>query len=417
MQQTKRGIAPGAPQARRGASTFLFTHELNHTLLEYVRSYGKMTRILRTHRYNVNTTRSKRSSRSMNSTRRGLLLINLGTPKSPSESDVRSFLQEFLSDPYVLDIPFVVRQLILHFAILPFRPRIAALAYQKIWTARGSPLLFHTSDLTAKVARLLAPEFEVQFAMRYGKPFIPNVLTNLLRLNLERIIVIPLYPQYASSTTESTLSIIKNVVTRSKSSIPVYTVSPFHSNPDFISCFVSRGKHAIRNFTPDHVLFSFHGLPESHIRKIQPTQGACLSNNFSCCDAISQSNANCYRAQCVHTARTIAKELALNQTDYTIAFQSRLGPVPWIKPYTSEVIPQLAKRGKKKLLIFSPSFVADCVETLEEINIRGKESFLAAGGKEFRLVPSLNSEDDWGKALAKMAGQAACPSEVQKLLI
>lgn len=342
----------------------------------------------------------------MNPARTDILLVNLGTPRSASIRDVRSFLHEFLSDPYVIDIPAPARQLLLQLAILPFRPRISALAYQKIWTPRGSPLLFHTADLTAKVAAVLGADFDIQFAMRYGEPSIRQVLPNLLRLKPERLIVLPLYPQYAASTTESTLTFIKNILKSISHSAEVHIVPPFYNNPEFISCFVSRGRQTLGEFSPDHTLFSFHGLPEQHIRKIETSKGFCLNARFNCCSSITASNARCYRAQCAYTAREMAKQLNFRETDYTISFQSRLGPVSWIKPYTSEVIPQLAKAGKKKLLVFSPSFVADCVETLEEINIRGKDSFLASGGEDLRLVPSLNSGDDWAKTIAQMAKAA-----------
>ncbi len=346
----------------------------------------------------------------------GVLLINLGTPKSPSVKDVRAFLGEFLRDPYVIDASPTFRWLLLNFVILPFRPRIAAAAYQKIWTAQGSPLLFHTRRAAEKLQNHLGADFLVRYALRYGAPSIESTLTAMLNRGFSRLIVIPLYPQYASSTFDSTKVAVLEVIQKMSKDINVIIAEPFYSDLGFIGSFAAQGKKAMPGFSPDHILFSFHGLPESHIRNTELVKNYCLKPDFSCCNKITEVNAKCYRAQCVQTAKYISEQLNISTSDYSVAFQSRLGRTPWIRPYTNEVIPQLASSGKKKLLVFSPSFVADCVETLEEIDIRGRESFLKAGGKSFMLVPSLNAEDHWIEALAQITKKTLEQKPSEKLV-
>ncbi len=346
----------------------------------------------------------------------GVLLINLGTPKSPSVKDVRAFLGEFLRDPYVIDASPVFRWLLLNFIILPFRPRIAAAAYQKIWTTQGSPLLFHTRHAAEKLQNHLGTNFLVRYALRYGAPSIESTLTAMVNRGFNRLIVIPLYPQYASSTFDSTKAAMLEAVQKISKDINVTMAEPFYNDPGFIDSFVAQGKKAMAGFSSDHILFSFHGLPESHIRNSESVKNYCLKPGFSCCDKITEANAKCYRAQCVQTARNIAEQLNISPSNYSVAFQSRLGRTPWVRPYTNEVIPQLASSGKKKLLVFSPSFVADCVETLEEIDIRGRESFLKTGGKLFMLVPSLNAEDHWIEALAEITKKTTEQKLSEKLV-
>lgn len=358
----------------------------------------------------------------------GVLLINLGTPDSPSVGDVRKYLKQFLSDPLVIDINPIARSLLLNCIILPFRSPKSAEAYQKIWTERGSPLFFHTDDLTKKVQERLGDDYRVQMAMRYGRPSIETGLKKLVDAGVDRLVIFPLYPQYASSSTESTMREVFEVAGRIKLVPHINAVQPFYSHSSFIHAFAERGRPLLQNFHPDHLLFSFHGLPERHILKLDKSKNYCLKDP-ECCDKMVQANQACYRAHSFHTARMIAEELkpdfniifdhssplakevhsrqekipsTLKPLLATVSFQSRLGRTPWIKPYTDIVIPQLAQKGIKRLAIYCPSFVADCLETLEEINIRARELFLENGGEDLLMIPSLNAEPLWVHAVCEM---------------
>lgn len=337
----------------------------------------------------------------------GILLTNLGTPGNCTKNAVRDFLREFLSDPLVIDIPPIARWVLVNCMILPMRTRRSLSAYTKIWTTRGSPLYFHTSDLTEKLQINLGDGYAVRFAMRYGRPLLAAVLHEMLQAKFRRIVIIPLYPQYAASTTESSRVLISKTARQTANAPGIFVVPPFFDRPGFADCFAARGTAANESFHANHILFSYHGLPERHIRKSENVKAYCLKPGFSCCETITESNNRCYRAQCIQTTKRIAEKMELNDSKYSVSFQSRLGRLPWIKPYTSEVIPELARQGKRKLLVFCPSFAADCVETLEEIGMRGRESFLRAGGKEFKLVPSLNSGNDWVETLAGIIRHAA----------
>ncbi|MBI2340703.1 MAG: ferrochelatase [Deltaproteobacteria bacterium] len=327
----------------------------------------------------------------------GVLLINLGTPDEPTVPAVRRYLKEFLSDPYVIDINPLARWLLVNCIIGPFRSPKSTLAYKKIWTDRGSPLLFHTMDLTKKVAEKLGSNFAVETAMRYGNPGLKTAIARLVDAGVHSIKVFPLYPQYALSSTETSLQEASRILGELRYEGMLDTVGPFYGHAGFIRAFAETGRPVLTDLNPDHVVFSFHGLPERHIRKVS----RCPMDN-SCCETISEHNRLCYRAHCVQTARAIAQESALSKDQYTISFQSRLGRTPWIKPYTDLILPELARQGKKRIAVFCPSFVADCLETLEEIAIRGKESFLATGGERLALIPSLNSHPSWVEAICEM---------------
>jgi protoporphyrin/coproporphyrin ferrochelatase len=347
----------------------------------------------------------------------GLLLINLGTPDAPDTPAVRRYLRQFLSDPRVLDMNAVGRWLLLNLIILPFRPGKSAAAYRIIWTERGSPLLFHGQDLARQVAARLGPAWRVELAMRYGQPSIAGVIERLRKEGVDRIVVLPLFPQYASSSTGSALEVVYGEAGQAWNVPWLNVIEPFYDDDGFIVAFAERGRQILRDFQPDHHLFSFHGLPERQVRKSDESGTHCLSSPV-CCERITQVNRNCYRAQCVATARRIAADLGIDQDAYSVCFQSRLGRIPWIQPYTDKVIDQLARAGKKRLLVFSPAFVADCLETVEEIGIRAREQFLAAGGEELLLVPSLNSEPTWVDAVVAMVQrrvQAGREAEIQRL--
>lgn len=336
----------------------------------------------------------------------GVLLVNLGTPKSPEPSDVRKYLREFLSDPRVLDINPIGRFALLEFAILPFRPKQSGEAYEKVWGERGSPLLYHSEDLRDGVAASLGDDYEVVLAMRYGEPSIPAGIAALEAQNLERIVVVPLFPQYSSAATGSALDRIFEIVGKRWNVPFVATVPPFYGHPSFIEAFAQVGRPVLDDFAPDHVLFSYHGLPERHMIKSDPTGSHCLKS-AGCCDRIVTANRFCYRAQCYETTRLLAAALGIEDDRHGVSFQSRLGRTPWIKPYTDVVLDELAAGGTKRLAVFSPAFVADCLETLEEIEIRAKEQFVAAGGEDLRLIPSLNAHPRWVDAVCEMVREQA----------
>jgi ferrochelatase len=339
--------------------------------------------------------------------RTGLLLVNLGTPDEPTAGAVRRYLREFLGDPRVLDISAVGRALLLNLIILPTRPAKSAEAYRKVWDPqRGSPLLYHSRDLAAAVAEQLGADWHVELAMRYGRPSLPDALDKLAAAQVERVVVLPLFPQYASSSTGTAQARIMELAGE-RWNVPALDFVPaFYDDPGFLGAFAEVARPKLAAFAPDHVLFSFHGLPVRQIVKTDPAGRVCFQRE-DCCEQPSLKNPNCYRAQSFATAHAIADRLALPRAQYTICFQSRLGRTPWIEPYTDHVIDQLAKAGHKKLAVMCPAFVADCLETVEEIGIRAREQWKAAGGDELILVPSLNATQPWVDAVCAIASRHA----------
>jgi protoporphyrin/coproporphyrin ferrochelatase len=336
----------------------------------------------------------------------GLLLVNLGTTDAPDTSSVRRYLRQFLSDPRVLDINPIGRAALLHLIILPFRPAKSAHAYQKVWTKRGSPLLFHSLDLLAEVRARLGNDWSVELAMRYGSPSIESALGKLREQAIDRIVVLPLYPQYSSASTGSTVEEIFRIAGKLWVTPNLSFVEPFYDDPGFIGAFASVGAPVLAQEKPDHVLFSYHGLPERHMRKSDDSGKHCLASD-GCCDKLSPVNRNCYRAQCYATTRALAARLGLADGSYSVSFQSRLGRTPWVRPYTDLVLPELVKAGKRRVVVFCPAFVADCLETLEEIGIRAREDFLKAGGESLTLVPSLNATPAWADAVVALLARQA----------
>jgi ferrochelatase len=333
----------------------------------------------------------------------GLLLVNLGTPDDSTPSAVRRYLRQFLSDPRVLDMNRVGRFLLLNLIILPRRPRASAHAYQQIWDpVRGSPLLYHSQDLVQAVADRLGADWRVELAMRYGNPSVEHGLNALVAARVDRMVVLPLFPQYASSSTGSALEEIMRVASAPWNVPPIDIVPPFWNDPGFLDAEAAIARPAIAALAADHVLFSFHGLPERHVIKSDETGGHCLKQ-ASCCDAVGPNNRHCYRAQSYATARAIAERLGLAPDGYSVSFQSRLGKVPWIKPYTDIVLDELAGRGVKRLAVMCPAFVADCLETLEEIGMRARAQFIGKGGEALALVPSLNAAPVWADAVVAIA--------------
>jgi ferrochelatase len=331
----------------------------------------------------------------------GVLLANLGTPDAPQTGAVRRFLREFLSDPRVLDIGPVARAALLHGVILPVRPARSAAAYRKVWMPEGSPLLVHGRVLTERLRDALGPEWAVELGMRYGRPSLAQALARLRQRGVSELTLVPLYPQYASSSTGSTLELVYRLVGEAWNVEPVRVLPPFYAHPAFLDAFTAVGRPVLAEARAEHVLFSFHGLPERQVRKSDPTGAHCLASP-TCCDAQVPANRWCYRAQCFFTARALAQRLGLEGGRWTVTFQSRLGRTPWVKPYTDLVIPKLARDGVKRLVVFCPAFVADCLETLEEIGIRAREQFISHGGQALTLVPSLNAHPAWVRGLVQM---------------
>ncbi|NCT57664.1 MAG: ferrochelatase [Legionella sp.] len=323
----------------------------------------------------------------------GLLLIQLGTPESPRVQDVRRYLRVFLSDKRVLDLPSWVRYVLLNFIILPFRSKRSAEAYQQIWTEQGSPLRTLSASLKNKLQKSLAATHTVALGMRYGEPSLEQAMKNLA--HCDRITVLPLYPQYASSSTGSSLEEVLAYFSTQTVIPSLRIIRDFYAHPAFIQAQAKQIQPYLNN--RDYCLFSYHGLPVRHIEK-----SGCKTVCLNACPKPEDSNTGCYRAQCFETTRQLVKTLGLNQDQYSTAFQSRLGKTPWIQPYTDEVLEQLASQGIKRLVVACPAFVTDCLETLEEIGMQAQEQWLALGGEALTLVPCLNDEDHWVKALSEV---------------
>lgn len=333
--------------------------------------------------------------------RTGFLLINLGTPEGTRPSDLRRYLREFLGDPRVLDLPPLGRWALLNLVILPFRPRRSAEAYRKIWTERGSPLLYHGQDLRDRVAERLGDEVVVELAMRYGRPSLATGLGRLAAKGVSRIVALPLFPQYSAATTGSALEALYREAGRRWVSPPLEVLPAFYDHPAFIDALAARALPIIEEKQPEKVLFSFHGLPERQLVRADPSGARCLRSD-DCCERIDEGNAFCYRAHCLATARALGEALGLPEEQRVVCFQSRLGRTPWMRPYTEEVLAELPKQGVRRAVILSPAFVADCLETLEELGIRGRETWRAAGGESLDLVPGLNASSAWVDAVVTL---------------
>ena len=329
--------------------------------------------------------------------RTGVLLLNLGSPESTSTRDVRRYLREFLSDPQVIDLPGPLRWLLLNAAILPFRPRRSAAAYSKIWMAAGSPLLVHSRALRDAVSEELGNDYRVELAMRYGHPTIAGALERLSAADVARTLALPLYPQYSTAATESSIAAIEAAARASPEVAPIERLPPFYADSRFIDAWLAVARPTLDAFAPDYTLFSYHGLPRNQIRALHPKH--CFAS-ATCCERLCESNRLCYRAQSLATTRSLAEALELSPEAHGFAFQSRLGPAKWIEPYTDRVLPELAQAGHRRLAVLCPTFVADCLETLEEIAIRAKQQWQQLGGEDFLLVPSLNAHPVWVNTVA-----------------
>jgi ferrochelatase len=334
----------------------------------------------------------------------GILLINLGTPDSPSTQDVRIYLRELLSCKRVIDINPVARWFVLNLLILPFRPKKSAKAYKKIWMDEGSPLLVFSEKLkTALLEEFAEKDIPIELGMQCRKPSLKTAIGKLRGQNCDQIIVLPLYPQYASSSYGAAIEDLYKVILNDWNMPYLRIIPPFFSDSRFIDAWAKIGLPYIEK-KHDHVLFSFHGLPLRHLKKSDYT-GKWCQNDYSCCKELIDENRNCYSAQCYQTAKLLAKSLKIEEEKWSVSFQSRLGRDEWVKPYTEPHLKELAERGMKCVVVFCPSFVADCLETIEEIGISAAEHFKEYGGEELILVPSLNNHPEWVRALTSIIRQ------------
>lgn len=329
--------------------------------------------------------------------RTGVLLVNLGTPNSPSTADVRTYLSEFLNDPRVIDIPMILRKLLVNLIIVPFRSPKSAKIYQKLWTKDGSPLLIHGNAVKDKLQQSLSAEYEVFLAMRYQNPSLDTVLAVMQKRNFDKVIVLPLFPQYASSSTGSALERVMQIISKWYVIPELKFISQYYNSPGYIQAFAERGRqYNLADY--DHILFSYHGLP---VRQVDKVYGDSPCSEHHCEDHIDDDNKFCYKATCYETTRLIAKQLNLAPEQYSVAFQSRLDK-KWLEPFSDKVVIQKAKEGAKKMLVFSPAFVADCLETTIEIGEEYNELFKEQGGEKVQLVESLNAHPIWINTLKEL---------------
>ena len=327
-------------------------------------------------------------------TKKGVLLIILGTPKSPSVKDVGEFLFEFLNDDRVIDIPWILRKILVKMIIVQFRIFSSAKEYKKLLTAKGSPLKYHSDKLFKEVQKKLPESYSVHLAMRYQKPSIKKVLEEMKKEQYDEIIVLPLYPQYASSSSGTAIQEVMKYISKWWAIPKLTFISEFHEDEGYLESILERAKEF--DLTEyDHILFSFHGLPTRHISKLNIKD--CSSNTCEC----KINNRYCYKSNCVSTTKILADKMKLDSSKYSICFQSRLDN-KWLTPFADKEVIKLAKSGAKKILIFSPAFVADCLETTIEIGEEFKDLFIENGGTKLDLVPSLNSEKRWVKAVSDL---------------
>ncbi|MDY0779799.1 ferrochelatase [Tenacibaculum sp. IB213877] len=333
---------------------------------------------------------------------KGVLLVNLGSPDSTDPKDVKKYLGEFLMDERVIDVPYWLRAFIVKGIILNTRPKKSAEAYQKIWWKEGSPLIVLSERLQAKVQT--KTELPVALAMRYGKPSIKTGLQELYDKGVKDVLLIPLYPQFAMATTETILVLAEELRQKHFADMKITDVPAFYNKPEYIKALSNSIKDYLVDKEFDEILFSYHGVPERHIRKSDITKSHCnpeSSGDGSCCNTPSKAHEFCYRHQCYQTTKNVMNELGLKENQVSTSFQSRLGVDPWLQPYTDRTLVKKAEQeGVKKLAVVTPAFVSDCLETLEEIAMEGKHEFLEAGGEEFHMVPCINDNDEWVDVLA-----------------
>lgn len=328
---------------------------------------------------------------------KAVLLVNLGSPDSPSVPDVRRYLNEFLMDGRVIDTAWPLRRLIVGM-ILINRPKESAHAYQSVWTKEGSPLVVTSRNAQSLLQKRV--KVPVELAMRYQNPSVPDVVKKLAAQGVTELLMIPLFPHYAMSSYETAVVWVQESIAKFAPGMKLKVQKPYYDSPDYITALAEVSAPALQT-DYDHLLFSFHGIPERHLRKSDPTKQHCLTFD-RCCEVKSPAHDFCYRHQCYQTAKSLASWCGLPKDKWSVSFQSRLGRDPWLKPYTDFELERLPKEGVKKLVVISPAFVADCLETIEEIGMRGRESFLAAGGESYTLIPCLNESPAWIGALENM---------------
>lgn len=320
----------------------------------------------------------------------GVLLVNLGTPDSPSVGKVRSYLSQFLNDPRVIDIPWLLRKILVNGIIVPFRAPKSAKVYKELWTDKGSPLIYHSENAAKLLQQELGEDYFVHLAMRYKNPGIPKVLEEMRQKNYDKIVVVTMFPQYASASTGSALDLVMKTISSWWVIPELKIVSQYYDHPDYIDAFVDRAKqYDLKAY--DHILFSYHGLPTRQVDKVYDES---LCEDHACEREITEDNKYCYKATSFATTRLLAEKLGLKEEDYTVCFQSRLDK-KWLEPFSDKVVEQKAKEGAKKLLVFSPAFTADCLETIIEIGDEYQEIFEEHGGEKVQLVESLNDHPKW----------------------
>ncbi|MDP4599730.1 MAG: ferrochelatase [Polaribacter sp.] len=323
---------------------------------------------------------------------KGILLNNLGSPDSTEIKDVKTYLDEFLMDERVIDIDYWKRFILIKGIILNFRPKKSAKAYRKIWWDEGSPLVVISERFTEKIKQKI--NIPIELAMRYGSMSMEKGIKNLVDKGVTEILLVPLYPHYAMSSYETVVVKAEEIIAKNYPNVILDVLPPFYNKPDYIKAMSDNIANHLRGFDFDHVLFSYHGIPERHIKKSDPTKSHCKLDG-SCCERNSVAHHTCYRHQCFETTKAIAKELGLDESNHSNSFQSRLLKDPWLKPYTDFELEKFPELGKKKLAVVTPAFVSDCLETLEEIAMEGKEEFLEAGGTDYKHIPCMNDNDDW----------------------
>ncbi|MDP2068063.1 MAG: ferrochelatase [Lutibacter sp.] len=328
---------------------------------------------------------------------KGALLVNLGSPNSTSTKDVRNYLDEYLMDERVIDVPYLFRAFLVKGIILNTRPKKSAAAYKKIWWDEGSPLIVLSQRLHKKVQE--NTNIPVELAMRYGNPSMKSGIQKLADQGVDEILLIPLYPQFAMATTETIEVLAKKIAKKQFPNIKLTMVPAFYNQPDYIEVLSESIQTSLEALKPEHLLFSYHGVPERHIKKSDITKSHCTIDG-SCCNTPSAAHEFCYRHQCYETTKNVAAKLNLAEGSYSTSFQSRLGSDPWLQPYTDKTIDNFAINGLKKLAVVTPAFVTDCLETLEEIGMEAKHSFMENGGEDFNMIPCLNEDDNWVKTLS-----------------
>lgn len=332
-------------------------------------------------------------------TKTGILIVNLGTPDEPTRPAVYRYLKQFLLDPRVIDIHPIARNLLVRGIIAPFRSGKSAQAYRQLWTPQGSPLKYYGEQLVQQVQQLLGSEYVVELAMRYQNPSIESAVKRLMEAKVSKIKIFPLFPQYASASTGSAHEEVMRVLAGQQLIPDLEFISAYSTWEPMIELFVENARQ-FNLYSYDHILFSYHGLPQRHLLK-GDAFNHCLQSPH-CCQTLTPTNQFCYSAQCYATTRAIANALNLKQEQYTVCFQSRLGNDPWVQPYTVRTIEELAKSGAKRLLVFCPAFTADCLETSVEVKFEYQEDFEKWGGERIDLVPSLNDSPQWAAAVARL---------------